>query len=405
MNENSNVVIVGAGPCGSFTAYNLAKHGQHVSVYEEHGRIGLPAHCAGHLSIKGLRQLGLHNLPAEIIENTFYGANFYSPAGNRFTVRLQKPVTCVVNRAKFDSYLAEKAENAGAHYCLNSRVETLEKANGFTSRALIRQNKTYITKDTKLIVDAEGISSRLTRQAGLHAPSKLLKTVEAEVENVRNTELDTVDVYLGHKYAPDFYAWLIPKETGKAKIGLATRTGNPKDLLQNLILKNPSASRKLRSARIVEATFHTITLGGLIPQMFSNGFLAVGDAASQVKPTTGGGVIFGMNCAKIASQVAAEAIERNDFSKEFLSSYQRKCTELVGFDMRIMLEIRRILDRLPDRKLDEAVSLCTEFGLDKAFSRVDDIDFQGQSLLRILSNPRIFAALMGFFFVCVFTNP
>jgi digeranylgeranylglycerophospholipid reductase len=305
----------------------------------------------------------------------------------------------------FDKYIYEKAKDAGASYCLNSKVDTLIMENTFAIGAIVNREGMNEKKQAKIVVDAEGISSRMTRQAGLSQPKKILKGVEAEVENVKDAESDTVDVYLGNSYAPGFYAWLIPKKNGRAKVGLATRTGNPKDLLQKLMTKHPAASRKLRSARTLRITFHPITLGGPIRQTHSNGFLAVGDVASQVKPTTGGGVIFGMNCGKIAAEVASEALDKNDFSKQFLAKYQNICEELIGFDMRVMLRIRKTLDALSDRRIDEAVALCAKLGLDKTLQNVQDIDFQGQTLLRALRSPRLLTALAYFFFAYLSANP
>jgi geranylgeranyl reductase family protein len=404
MNEDSDVIVVGAGPCGSFTALKLAKLSRSVTVFEEHSQIGVPSHCAGHLSIKGLKQLGLQPLPTETVENTFYGANFYSPKGNRFSVHFSQPVTCALDRAMFDKYIAEKAKDAGASFHLNSRVETLMIKNDFVRGAIVRHGETTESRLAGVVVDAEGISSRIMRQAGLPRPQKLVKGVEAEVENVKDTESDVVDVYLGNSYAPGFYAWLIPKKDGKAKVGLAARTGNPKELLQKLMLKHPAASKKLRSSRILKATFHPITLEGPIGQTCSSGFLAVGDAASQVKPTTGGGVIIGMTCAQIAAEVASEALDKNDFSKQFLKKYENRCRELLGFDMKIMLRIRKTLDTLSDQRIDEAIALCTKLGLDKTLQNAKDIDFQGQTLLQVLRSPRMLTALAYFFFAYLSAN-
>lgn len=405
MNEASDVIVVGGGPCGSFTALKLAKLGKRVTVFEEHDQIGVPSHCAGHLSLKGLKQLGLNSLPPEMVENTFCGANFYSPRGNEFSVHLSQPVTCAVDRAMFDKYISKKAEEAGASYYMNSRVEALIMENAFAKGAIVNREGKRERKQAKVIVDAEGIRSRVTREAGLPQPKKILKGVEAEVENVKETEADTVDVYFGKSYALGFYAWLIPKKNGRAKVGLATRTGNPKDLLQKLMLEHPAASRKLRSARTLRTMFHPITIGGPIRQLCLDGFLAVGDAASQVKPTTGGGVILGMTCAQIAAEVASEAVDRSDFSKQFLAKYQNRCRELLGFDMRTMLRIRKTLDALSDQRIDEAIALCAKLGLNKTLQNVEDIDFQGQTLLRVLRSPAILTILTYFFFAYLSANP
>ena len=124
------------------------------------------------------------------------------------------------------------------------------------------------------------------------------------MENVQNVNLDAVEVYFGKAYAPGFYGWLIPRPDGSAKVGLATNKGDPREYLKRLMTRHPIASKQLAKATMTNVGFHAITLAGPIPQAYTNGFLAVGDCASQVKPTTGGGVIFGLTAAKEAAEAA-----------------------------------------------------------------------------------------------------
>jgi len=407
MKTFSDVTVIGGGPCGSFTALNLARIGVDVTVFEEHDEIGVPSHCAGHLSIIGLKRLGLHPLPTEIVENSFYGAKFHSPMGRTFSVRFTSPVTCVVNRTLFDQHIAKMAEEAGAYYSLKSRVKSLIVENGFVKGIVTKHNtqseKRYLAK---IVVDAEGISPRILRQTGLSAPNRRMRVnaVEAEVENVKETEPDMVEVFLGKCYAPGLYAWLIPKHEERAKVGLAAKAGDPREFLQRFMSKHPVASKKLYAAKLLQTSFHPIPLGGPIPKTYSNGFLAVGDAASQVKPTTGGGVIFGMTCAKVAAEVVYEALDKNNFSSNFLSEYQKRCEELLGFDVKVMLKMRKMLDKMSDDKIDEAINFCTRFGLDKTLQNFDDLDFQGKSLMRILREPRVPVALLYILFLYLFSN-
>lgn len=398
MKDAADVIVAGGGPVGSFTALKLAKLGAEVTVFEEHQKIGKPSHCAGHLSIRSLRNLGLYPLPGKIVENTYRQANFYSPSGFKFSITLNKPVTCAVNREAFDKLLADKAEAAGARYRLNSKAQSLLIEDGAVKGVAVEQGNKPERFAAKIVVDAEGISSRLLRQTGLAGlnGASLVYAVEAEVENVKDVDLDAVEVYMGKAYASGFYAWLMPRRDGTAKVGLATKAGNPREFLQRLMMKHPVASKQLSKAKITRTSFHPITLGGPIAKAYANGFLAVGDVASQVKPTTGGGVVFGLTCAGIAAEVADEAVRRKDVSSNVLQVYQKRCADTLGFDFSVMLRLRRFLDSLSDEKLDGFLRFCARMGVDKALGNVDEIDFQGQLLLKVVAKPAIFAALAYF---------
>jgi digeranylgeranylglycerophospholipid reductase len=407
MENLSDAIIVGGGPCGSFTALNLAKLGVKVRVFEEHTEIGFPTHCPGHVAINGLKSLGLYPLPARIVENTFCRVIFYSPKGCEFSVRFSSPITCVINRSLFDKHIAEMAKNRGVFYHLNSYVESLIVKNGFVKGVFVNQNGKIEKFFAKVVVDAEGISSKILRQANLLPLNRrmLVNGVHAEIENVKDVEQDTIEVFLGNNYAPGFYAWLIPQGEGKAKVGLATKSGNPKEFLQHFMLKHPIASKKLRKTKILQTTFHPISLGGPIPKTYSDGLLTVGDAASQVKPTTGGGLIFGLSCARVAAEVVHEALQRNYFSSEFLSVYQKRCEKIFGFDSKFMFNIRKMLNVISDEKIHEAISLCKKLNLNKSLRNIKDIDFQGKTLLHLLQSPRFLPALFYFFFLYISANP
>jgi geranylgeranyl reductase family protein len=407
MSPVSNAVVVGAGPTGCFAAIELAKHGVDTTVFEEHSEIGLPSHCAGHLSIRSLKNLGLYSLPNNIIENTFSNATFYSPSGSRFSVHLKQPVTCTLNRELFDKFLAEKAQAAGARFRLNSRVSSLLVDNGTVVGINVEKANNIEKVPAKIVVDAEGVGSRLLKETDLSNVSrkKLVYSVEAEIENVQNIDRDTVEVFLGKDYASGFYAWIIPLLEETAKVGLATNVGNPKVLLQKLMAKHPVASKQFIRARIRRITFHSIPLSGIIQKAYTDGFLAVGDAASQVKPTTGGGVIFGLTCAQIAADVASEAINKSNVSSNFLQQYQKRCIDKLGFDFRVMLQVRKFLDSLSDEKLDHAINVFNRLGVDKALSDVEEIDFQGRLFLQLLMKPAAIGAIAYFLLLYLSTNP
>lgn len=396
--DSASVIIIGGGPAGSFSAFNLSRRNVKVTVFEEHPKVGIPSHCAGHISIRSLKNLGLYPLPSNILENKFSAANFHSPNGTTFSVHLNQPVTCSINRSLFDEYIAEKAKSAGAEYFLNSRVSSLLLEDGFVKGVKIYQNDIEKQVKANLVIDAEGISSRFIHQLGLPAFNRgdLVYAIEAEVEHVQQIEDHAVEVYMGHDFAPGFYGWLIPRLDGTAKLGLATNRGNPKIFLDRLIRTHPIASKQLGSAKLKHLSFHSIPLGGPIAKSYSNGFLAVGDCASQVKPTTGGGVIFSMICAQFAAHIASEAVKQNNFSEEFLRVYQKSCEKRLKFDANVMLWARRALNSFSDAQFNHALGFVSQIGLDRALRDVDEIDFQGRTLITMLRKPATYAALVYF---------
>ena len=405
LSEEFDAVVVGGGPCGSFSAFTMAKQGMNVVVCEEHKEIGVPAHCAGHLSLSGLKRLGLH-LPSNVVENEFKGAVFHSPHGKEFCVRFNSPVTCVVNRESFDKYLSNLAVKAGAQYLFESRAESLVVDSGFVGGVAIRRERTKKTLASSLVIDAEGCASILLKKAGLQTldRSMIVNAVQAEVDRVDDVNINSVEVYLGREYAPGFFAWIIPKRDTSANVGLATNMGNPREHLHRFMQKHPVASKKLRKSKITRLSFHPISLGGVIPKTYSNGLLIIGDAASQVKPTTGGGVIFGLICSGIAGEVAYEALQNHDFSEAFLSYYQSGWKEQIGFDLSAMRQIRRLLNRLSDDKTEKIIDLCARLGMDAVLEGVGDLDFQGASLIRMIRRPPTFIITLYTIFSALTTS-
>ena len=401
--QQTDAVIVGAGPVGSYTALRLAMLGIKTDVYEEHAEVGLPSHCAGHISIRSLKKLGYYPLPKGIIENTFDAANFYSPTGTKFSIHLKTPVTCTLNRTKFDQYIAAQAQQAGATFHLGNTVQSLRIENNYVKGVNLKNNTPV---SSKITIDSEGISSRLLHQAKLKGieGKKLVYAVEVEIDQVHDIEPHAVEVYLGSS-APGFYGWLIPRPDGTAKFGLATEHGNPQIYLKHLMTKHPVAKGQVKGAKIVKINYHAIPLAGPIRRAYGNGFLAVGDVASQVKPTTGGGVIFGLTCGGIAAKVVNSAFKSGDVSANALSVYQKRCNETLNFDVSFMLRLRRFLNSLSDERWDSVLRFCSRIGVGKALSNVEEIDYQGQMIMQVATKPAMLVAFGYFGLLYLFANP
>lgn len=392
---SSDIIVVGAGPAGCFSALQAAKLGVRVTICEEHSKVGGSSHCTGHISLAGIRRLDLR-LPRGVFENEIKSAVFYSPSGYRFSVRFASGVTCVVNRDLFDQHLLNTALEAGGAILKSTHVDSLLIEDGSVKGVVINQKGRVEKLASKVVVDAEGASSRLLKRARLPSlnPRMIVNGVQAEVDRVDDIDLDTVEVFLGGRFAPGFFAWIVPRRDGTAKVGLATKKGNPHDCLRHLVCHNPIARQRLRRSHVTGVVYHPIPLGGPISRTFYDGLLIVGDAASHVKPTTGGGVIMGLTCAKIAGEVAARAVQNENSSASFLSRYERLWKREIGFDMMVMKRLRLMLNAFSDRKLDRLISFCARLRVDESLKEIRDVDFQGTSLIRVARKPEILATAL-----------
>jgi digeranylgeranylglycerophospholipid reductase len=392
---DSDVIVVGGGPAGCFSALHAARLGARVTVFEEHGTIGTPVHCTGHVSLAGLERLRL-DLPREIFENEIRAASFYSPSGYAFSVRFPSPVTSVINRQLFDQHIAHQATLEGVEIVHDAHVDSFLVEEGSIKGVALRRGQKMGESTSRIVIDAEGVSAALLRSAGFPSLNHrfIVKGVQAEVDHVDGGEDGAVEVFLSKTYAPGFFAWIVPKRDRTAKVGLATAQGDPCEYLHRLVRHHPIVSQRIGRSRIAHTAYHPISLGGPIHRTVYDGLLIVGDAASHIKPTTGGGIVMGLSCARTAGQTAAHAIHDEDYSASFLSDYERRWRREVGFDMAAMKRLRLLFDGLTERQLDRLIASSSRLGLDTSLRALRDIDFQGASLIRMLKSPRFLAAAL-----------
>ena len=333
--EQVDIAVVGCGVSGSSAALAGSENGASVCVFEEHPRIGEPSHCSGHVGIQAFTQFA-PPIPRRIIENEIRGSVIYAPNGSSLTLRRQNPVTWVLNRAEFDRHLADLARKSGANVCLNSRVDGFKRSENGTFRTSVRGGRNREV-ECRILIDAGGCGGTVSRYANVPQPNPRMITNSAQfnVENLADIDEDLVEVYFGQRYAPGFFGWIIPRRDGSAKVGLAAAPrNNVRRCFELFVKKHPIVSAKLRRAKILtRPVYHPIPVGGGATRTFADGVVTVGDAASQVKPTTGGGIVFGLACGRIAGKTAAEAVKLGDCSARTLSRYEKEWRKLIGFDL------------------------------------------------------------------------
>lgn len=123
-----DVVVVGAGPIGSYTAYQLVDKGFDVCVLDEKERIGKEVICAGVVSKEAFKR---YDLPSESILSRIDSFTFVSPSTQRLEYKHPDVFAYVVSREKFDDRLLKLAKRCGADVRLRQRVtEIKESSNG-----------------------------------------------------------------------------------------------------------------------------------------------------------------------------------------------------------------------------------------------------------------------------------
>ena len=386
--EETDILVIGAGPAGLIAAREAATRRADVVVLEEHEEIGNPCHCAGLLSLKGLERLGA---PADgaYVQNKVRGARFFSPSGLTFTIEKNEPVACVIDRSIFDRFLAQKTAEAGARISLNEQAKSIEL--GEKDTAIQSENKKF---HAKMVIDAEGASSRIIKDTGLKPINhdSLVPGIQCDLENV-GVDPEYVEVHFGNRTAPRFFAWVIPLSENKARVGLGCKGESPKERLDEFVRRRFGIEKNLGRGDIRSGLIIT---GGPIDRTFSDRFLVVGDVAGQVKPTTGGGVILGGLCASIAGRIAAEAVDCGDCATSFLGRYETLWKDELSKDFRLMLLARKVVNRLSDKAMDKLFNAVIEENLQGIFSAEGDIDFQSTVILKMLKKKEILGVLPSF---------
>lgn len=371
--------VVGAGPAGLLAATRIAEHGFSVQVFEEHTTIGEPSHCAGLISVEGLRRLGPRSDPS-FHQNTVYGGRIYAPNGECIEVVDSRPRAYVLDRAAFDRHLAERATDKGAELILGQRVEALK-----LGEAASLQLGAH-TVDPGVIIDAEGPGARLLQAAGHSTGQRgVISGFNVELEGV-DLDRSIVELWFGKRHAQGFFTWVIPTDDDSARCGLASRSGGL-EALKGFVEKRFGIETplKIKAGRVCT--------GGPVRRTVYGKLLLVGDAAGQVKPTTGGGVVLGGLCAGIAGDVASEYIsgETRD-----LTQYEKRWRKEYGFELRAMLALRRLLNRLSDEQLNRALESFREEDLQFKAQRLlemGDMDMQSGVIREALTDPALLGAL------------
>ncbi|MFC1846739.1 geranylgeranyl reductase family protein [Chloroflexota bacterium] len=379
-----DVVIAGGGPIGSHIALRLAEAGYDVLVLEKREAIGGRVCCAG---ILGQECITSYNIDSSLIMRQANSAKIFSPSGRLIHLWRQQNQASIVDRAAFDLFMADRAITAGAEYIFNCNAKDIEVKK---DSIIVRATEDGIKQEyeARALVIANGFGSKLVENVGLGKSGDFVIGAQAEVET---TAAEEVEVYMGRGIAPGFFAWLLPTTPKKALAGLLSRK-NPKGYL-NKLLSTLKTDIKITDDN-VEIDCRGISIKPL-HKTYSRRLIVAGDAAGQVKPTTGGGIYFGLLAADAAVASLKQALQSDNLSAGSLADYQRQWQKQLSRELKIDYWARKIFERLSDKQIDRIFDITIDKGIDKGLLEADDLsfDWHSRAIGRVLRQKALTGAL------------
>jgi geranylgeranyl reductase family protein len=376
--------VIGAGPSGSYAAMQLAKTGLRVLLVEEHEIVGEPRHCTGILGQEAYDQFP--DLPRDVIQSELTAAWIVSPSGERVRTPWFQGKAVVIDRARFDQSLAGMASRAGATLQPGCRVDSLQQGLDGVSVGVTYVSGTQETLIARTVIIASGISYRLHPQVDLVPPQEHLLCAQTEVQS---DVIREVEVYIGKNIAPGSFAWAVPAGDGRLRVGV-TAHARAAQYLESLLSGPLLRDKMTRGDKPIQKRLVPISP---IASSVADRVVLVGDAAGQVKPTTGGGIFYGLIGAKLAAQMMVKAFAEGRFHRRFLQSYDRDWKRLLRGEAWMGRIGRKVFEHFSDAQLDRLVRVCGDEKVAKLVSRHADFDWHSRSVLSFLTTPRVFSQL------------
>ncbi|MDO9518177.1 MAG: NAD(P)/FAD-dependent oxidoreductase [Methanosarcinaceae archaeon] len=377
-----DVVVVGAGPVGATAARYAALNGASVLLIEEHASVGSPVGCTGLLSTRAISECDVKPTN-DIVLNSVRGAHVYSPNGSCLPIDGGKTKAYVVSRKIFDRKLATMAVDAGVDVSIKTRAIGLNRTKRL-QELLVLQNGVPNTITANVIIGADGVRSNIAKMAGLGNVQKVLSGIQIEAPYTSN-DADFVELFMGSQ-APGFFGWTVPVSEKISRIGLAVPPDNESHAVQylnKLLNSNKEISARCGGGAL-DIVYGGIPLGPL-SKTVADGVLIVGDAAGQVKPTSGGGVYTGAACAKIAGEVAALAANEENSSVNRLNEYDERWRAKLGRELNLGMKIHEFMGGLSDNDLDELLGSMNTPAILDMITEYGDMDRPSILMKKMLS--------------------
>ena len=377
LNIKYDVMVIGAGPVGIYASIRIAEAGFRVLAIEEDAQIGKPRFCTGLISKEAFDQF---LLPEGAIEEEFNFATIFSPSGLKLRLKSKSPVYAT-DRTTFDQGLYHRAKEAGVKFLLNCRCLALKVNNDFAEARVAALGASERTIKAEAIILATGIKYSLHKFVGLTLPPDFLDCSQVQTAG---RPMEGIEIYLGNSIAPRSFAWVVPLKKNELRIGMSTYQNSAsflKALLKKLSLKGDFNIMR-----------RPIPLG-IIKNTYTDRILVVGDAAGQVKPTTGGGIYFGLLCADLAAKTIIDAFKAGDFSKKFLRRYEINWKKRIEFDLTMGLYLRKLIADFSDEQIEKLIRFSVQEKTQRLIEKYGDFNHHGRLIKELIKMPAFWRSL------------
>lgn len=343
-----DVIVIGGGIIGSYIA--SAIEDLEVLLIEKTRKIH--SYDSGIVS-KDFEHFFSHDYVLHEINEM----EFISPSGKTMKISTHKPFAFVIDKEKIIKTLRKG---------VNKKYEEVKNI-------IINDNTSYVITDkheyeARLIVACDGANSIVRKLLGLRKPKIYLGIIT----NIKKRYNDCIKVFFNKYFSPDFFSWHIPF---KGEYGLITSV-RPKNYFNYF--------KEILGLDTNNMIARPIPIG--IVKTYARRCIFVGDAASQVKPLTGGGIIYGLKSALHAIKCIRNAIEKRRYDEKMLFLYEKAWKRELGCEMKLQLFVRKRFRYMKNRQIDRFIQ-----DFKKDFEKIKNFDYDKiTSIIFKLSKIKLF---------------
>ncbi|MEU9834260.1 geranylgeranyl reductase family protein [Streptosporangium sp. NPDC048047] len=324
---DADVIVVGAGPAGSTTAFHLARAGLEVLLLE---KTTFPREkvCGDGLTPRAVKQLIAMGIDLDAPGWVRNKGLRVVGGGLRFELDWPELSSypdfgLVRTRQDFDQILAANAERAGVRLLqgVNVIAPILDERSGHVVGVTAKKDGEEVSYRSRLVVAADGNSTRLSLAMGLHKREDrpMGVAVRTYFTSPRHDDdyLETwLELWAGDTLLPG-YGWIFGVGDGTSNVGLgllntseAFKGTDYRDLLRRWVATMPPEWGYVEENMTAPIRGAALPMGFNRQPHYTRGLVLVGDAGGMINPFNGEGIAYAMETGHIAAETIVQALGR-----------------------------------------------------------------------------------------------